>query len=154
MQMLLCNSTNICKKSHTITLITYTWLAFLSLGWLCTLEVWMYVSELISWKGGCCGSSSVQCTAGFLHAYGVNVAANEDAGSVVRGARTHASEPNQSMAEGHTIGQGVTSHLSLPLSWAPYTAVHSEPDDPCPLYSIENIAVWLRNIVQRIIILS
>ena len=77
----------------------------------------MYVSELISWKGGCCGSSStVQCTAGFLHAYGVNVAANEDAGSVVRGARTHASEPNQSMAEGHTIGQGVTSHLSLPLS--------------------------------------
>ena len=61
-------------------------------------------------------ASSVQCTAGFLHAYGVNVAANEDAGSVVRGARTHASEPNQSMAEGHTIGQGVTSHLSLPLS--------------------------------------
>ena len=49
-------------------------------------------------------ASSVQCTAGFLHAYGVNVAANEDAGSVVRGARTHASEPNQSMDEGHTIG--------------------------------------------------
>ena len=81
----------------------------------------MYVSELISWKGGCYSSSNVlqthcvQQAAGFLHAYGVNVAANEDAGSVVRGARTHASEPNQSMAEGHTIGQGVTSHLSLPL---------------------------------------
>ena len=68
----------------------------------------MYVSELISWKGGCYSSSNVLQTdcavAGFLHAYGVNVAANEDAGSVVRGARTHASEPNQSMDEGHTIG--------------------------------------------------
>ena len=74
-------------------------------------------------------ASSVQCTAGFLHAYGVNVAANEDAGSVVRGARTHASEPNQSMAEGHTIGQGVTSHLSpqdcIQLrSSAPYDTHH------------------------------
>ena len=78
----------------------------------------MYVSELISWKGGCCGSSSVQCTAGFLHAYGVNVAANEDAGSVVRGARTHASraEPINGRGSHHWLRSNFT-----PLPTTQYT---------------------------------
>ena len=55
-------------------------------------------------------ASSVQCTAGFLHAYGVNVAANEDAGSVVRGARTHASraEPINGRGSHHWLRSNFT----------------------------------------------
>ena len=55
-----------------------------------------------------------------LHAYGVNVAANEDAGSVVRGARTHASraEPINGRGSHHWLRSNFT-----PLSTGLHTAV-------------------------------
>ena len=57
----------------------------------------------IRWSGGCSALASLS-EAWRLSRGGVNVAANEDAGFVVGGARTDAFDSNQSMAPGHTIG--------------------------------------------------
>ena len=114
----------------------------------------MYVSELISWKGGCYSSSNVlqtPCSAVCcrLHAYGVNVAANEDAGSVVRGARTHASraEPINGQGSHHWLRSNFT-----PLSLAVHSTSRAHwMQDMHHLVHRKYIAAWFREVVQCVL---